>query len=132
MLFLDSMKAGVILFCAGLVLFFVRAMSPGDVKLFFVIGFVTGITDIGSLFYWILLSGGVVATFCFFDRRSNNLNPKGFLLSLKERWYKLVTLHMPMSEAEKKSLKISRYGDKLVMPFAPSIVIGLAMFYYFN
>ncbi|MFA0459214.1 prepilin peptidase [Vibrio breoganii] len=131
-LLLTSLQSGCILFGVGLALFVVRAMSPGDVKLLFVIGFITGISNTSSLLYWILIAGGVVALFCYLHRKANVPVQMPISRKIKNIWYKLITIHAPKSQAEIKNAKISRYGDKLVMPFAPSIVIGLAMFYYFN
>ncbi|WP_242507224.1 prepilin peptidase [Vibrio vulnificus] len=58
-----AIGAGVIYFSSGLVLFFLRAMSPGDVKLLGVVGVVIGWDAMGTVAYWITLSAGLVALF---------------------------------------------------------------------
>ncbi|MFA0448788.1 prepilin peptidase [Vibrio breoganii] len=129
---LQSIYSACVLFAVGLGLFFIRAMSPGDVKLLFVVGLVTGSREPSSLLYWILVSGGVVAFFYYHYNQASSLNPS----SIKSR-LQMAILKVPKESRSKQSQKASvaltsRYQDKLVMPFAPSIVIGMAMFYYFN
>ncbi|PMO62740.1 hypothetical protein BCT06_01320 [Vibrio breoganii] len=119
---LDSIYSAVILFCLGLFFFFLRAMSPGDVKLLGTIGYITGITQFGSLLFYLTMGGGLVAIFCLFDAISQGYRPK----SLKQK-----TNELALSR-ELGKIPHSRYEQKLVMPFAPSVVIGLALFYYFN
>ncbi|MEZ8967674.1 prepilin peptidase [Vibrio breoganii] len=132
---ISSLTSGVLLFSAGFALFLLRAMSPGDVKLLFVVGFCTNVQKVMVLGYWIILSGGIVATIYFFYQRAlsptNDSIIEQFKSKIKEIFYFVLTAKMKKSSTTEKHLP-SRYGDKLVMPFAPSIVIGMAMFYYFN
>ncbi|MFS1865900.1 prepilin peptidase [Vibrio breoganii] len=109
-------------FLIGLALYLVRAMSPGDVKLLGVVGFYIGFDGSASFFYYLLIASGVVATFCLLDNHSNG------------RPSMLCTLIGNTGLIKKSSYEMwhIRYGYKLVMPFAPSVVIGLALFYYFT
>nr|WP_277870919.1 A24 family peptidase [Vibrio breoganii] len=129
---LDSLRIGAILFLVGLGLYLVKAMSPGDVKLFFVVGFVTGIPNVGNLLYWVVLAGGLVAFFYFAYSVANDQNRKTLTIRNKNALPKSLGKENPNCKTQSKSMPTSRYGNKLVMPFAPTIVIGMAMFYYFN
>ncbi|PMG37206.1 hypothetical protein BCS96_02305 [Vibrio breoganii] len=129
---LESLISGLALFGIGLILFLIRAMSPGDVKLLFVVGFVTGVSDIGNLLYWILISGGLVASFCLFNERARSYDNSPLFSRVTSILNLRSTNQINKKEQVPKKAASTRYGDKLVMPFAPSIVIGMAMFYYFN
>ncbi|PMG82816.1 hypothetical protein BCU83_00685 [Vibrio breoganii] len=107
-------------------------MSPGDVKLMFVVGFSTAITNIGSLLYWIIVSGGIVSVFCLFYAQARKYEKVSFLSRVRNDWNRLRTRQVDKAKSISLVARTTRYGDKLVMPFAPSIVIGMAMFYYFN
>ncbi|MEZ9356258.1 prepilin peptidase [Vibrio breoganii] len=121
-MFFESIYSATMLFALGLLFYFLRGMSPGDVKLLGVIGYITGITEFQSLLFYLVMAGGVVAIFCLLDAISQGYKPK----SLKQRTNELVL------SKQLWSVPHSRYEQKLVMPFAPSVVIGLALFYYFN
>ncbi|PMM20426.1 hypothetical protein BCT04_13475 [Vibrio breoganii] len=134
---MTSLILGVLLFCIGLVFFILRAMSPGDVKLLFVVGFATA--TVGSavnLLYWILIAGGIVSIFVIFFNRANAYKKQPISSTLtfafNRVWHRVILYHAPRANLSVPPGLKSRYGDKLVMPFAPSIVIGMAMFYYFN
>ncbi|PMO51302.1 hypothetical protein BCT07_06320 [Vibrio breoganii] len=120
--YIDSILSGLVLFTLGFIFFILRAMSPGDVKLLGTIGYLTGITQFGSLLFYLTMAGGLVAVFCLFDAISQGYKPK----SLKQKADELALTK------ELGKIPHSRYEQKLVMPFAPSVVIGLALFYYFN
>ncbi|MEZ9589789.1 prepilin peptidase [Vibrio breoganii] len=120
--FLDSLISGTALFGLGFIFFILRAMSPGDVKLLATIGFASGITQFGSLLFYLTMAGGLVATFCLFDAISKGYKPKSVKQKTNELALTKDLINVPHS----------RYEQKLVMPFAPSVVIGLALFYYFN
>lgn len=125
-LFLLSLKCASILFGLGLLLYFMKAMSPGDVKLLFVIGFISGTSHLVMLIYWILMASGIVAGFCYFHRKANSPLPQATSnVGLLQKTGGDVKI-------QSKPIQNARYGNKLVMPFAPSILIGMAMFSYFN
>ncbi|MFA0080964.1 prepilin peptidase [Vibrio breoganii] len=128
---LPSLLSGTLLFFIGLIFFFLKAMSPGDVKLLFVIGYVVGGADILELLFWLSMGGGCVAILFFLDDMSRYRPEQDPLNLIKSTFYRIVTRKIYKNE-DKKAVGHQRYGDKLVMPFAPSLVIGLAMFYYFN
>ena len=53
----------VVMFAIGLLLFFLKAMAPGDVKLLAVVGFLIGLPQLQSVGYWIIISSGIVGVF---------------------------------------------------------------------
>ncbi|MEZ9418826.1 prepilin peptidase [Vibrio breoganii] len=126
-----SLSTATVLFLFGLFFFFLQAMSPGDVKLLFVIGYVTGGVDILELVYWLTIGSGCVAILFFLEEMSRSSTKLGTLESIKNIYYRVMTRKIYRKDDE-KIVGHQRYGHKLVMPFAPSLVIGLAMFYYFN
>ncbi|PMM03336.1 hypothetical protein BCT63_15160 [Vibrio kanaloae] len=126
--FLMSLAGAVVFFCFGLLLYFVRAMSAGDVKLLGIVGMYLGWGQLIDASYFILLSAGVIGTFYLLYNFSNSysLSIKGYFES------KLIMLGGVSPVTEKGSVIHSRYSNKATMPFAPSIVIGLAMYSYFT
>lgn len=113
----------VVMFAIGLLLFFLKAMAPGDVKLLAVVGFLVGLPQLQSVGYWIIISSGIVGVFYalyysiesprFGDKVKKNANK----LSVQQEALMLATRNTVMK--------------KTVMPFAPAVVIGLALHQYF-
>lgn len=98
-------------------------MAPGDVKLLAVVGFLVGLPQLQSVGYWIIISSGIVGVFYalyysiesprFGDKVKKNANK----LSVQQEALMLATRNTVMK--------------KTVMPFAPAVVIGLALHQYF-
>lgn len=103
-------------FFSGLMLYFVKVMSAGDVKLLGVVGLIFGASNIVDVGYYILMASGLIGTMYLFLFKVNNLEFQGCSLSIN-----------PLN----KQIH-ARYKEKITMPFAPSVVIGLAMYSYFT
>ncbi|MEZ9862745.1 prepilin peptidase [Vibrio breoganii] len=131
-LLLDSLVPALSMFGIGFVFFILRAMSPGDVKLLFVVGFVSGVTDVVAMSVYILLAGGLQSLFYFLHYRANRLEIRPRANVFKRLLDRVMMLDLSIRDKSFLVNKKERYADKLVMPFAPSIVTGMAMFYYFN
>ena len=112
---LDHLAAGLISFSVCLGLYVLRIMAGGDVKLLFVIGLWLGVDQLAGGLIAIILAGGVVG--CFYLMLHLAQSSVSFLHNT--RGYYL----------EKASFGL-RKQTKLVIPFAPVVVIGLASFYY--
>ncbi|TKF20596.1 prepilin peptidase [Vibrio genomosp. F6] len=116
--------SGSLFFSIGLVFYFLKAMAPGDVKLLGVVGV---IMDWGSLFtvsYWILLSGALIG--CFYYLEMASVNPIRFKL-WADKWL-VYFLYGVKRDTYQQTV---RQSEKLRMPFAPVVVIGLALHSYF-
>ncbi|MGL0935433.1 prepilin peptidase [Vibrio vulnificus] len=121
-----AIGAGVIYFGSGLVLFFLRAMSPGDVKLLGVVGVVIGWDAMGEVAYWITLSAGLVAL--FFMMLHYAQYPDSLQKLVGRYSFQAMSGQVPLLSVYPSEVVVQ---GKLTMPFAPAVVIGLALFHYF-
>ncbi|SDG66064.1 prepilin peptidase CpaA [Vibrio xiamenensis] len=106
-----------------LLLYFMNVMSPGDVKLMGVVGLWCGWNNAFVTVQFIFLSAVVVGFFYYFLNVAGRSQVKGFITPMSY----LSTFHFSASGV----LGNSTCG-KLTMPFAPIVVIGLALHQYFN
>jgi prepilin peptidase CpaA len=106
----------VLYFSSGLILYYMKVMSAGDVKLLGVMGMIFGASSIIDVGYYILIASGLIGTMYLFLFKVNTLEFQGCSLSVN-----------PLN----KQIH-ARYKEKITMPFAPSVVIGLAMYSYFT
>ena len=119
----EKLLGFVIMFVIGLLLFFLKAMAPGDVKLLAVVGFLVGLSQLQSVSYWIILSAGIVGVFYAFyysiesPRFGNRVKKNTNKLTIQQEALMLATRNTVIK--------------KTVMPFAPAVVIGLALHQYF-
>ncbi|MEZ9144350.1 prepilin peptidase [Vibrio sp. 10N.286.52.C3] len=126
--FLMSLVGFLVFFCFGLLLYFVRAMSAGDVKLLGIVGMYLGWGQLLDASYYILLSAGVIGTFYLLYNFANSSN-----FTVKDYFEnKLIALGGVAPVIDKSASFHARYSNKVTMPFAPSVVMGLAMYSYFT
>lgn len=119
----EALMGGGAMFFGALVLHLMRIMAPGDVKLLGVIGFWLGWGQLLDISVWIaiatLLVGGIHAV----------ISVAGTEQSLQRQFerYKMLFAY------GRTGTKVLDSGNetKLRMPFAPVIVIGLALQSYF-
>ncbi|AMG12969.1 TPA: prepilin peptidase [Vibrio vulnificus] len=121
-----AIGAGLIYFSSGLVLFFLRAMSPGDVKLLGVVGVVIGWDAMGTVAYWVTLSAGLVAL--FFMMLHYAQYPDSLQKLVGRYSFQAMSGQVPLLSVYPSEVVVQ---GKLTMPFAPAVVIGLALFHYF-
>ncbi len=121
-----AIGAGVIYFSSGLVLFFLRAMSPGDVKLLGVVGVVIGWDAMGAVAYWVTLSAGLVAL--LFMMLHYAQYPDSLQKLVGRYSFQAMSGQVPLLSVYPSEVVVQ---GKLTMPFAPAVVIGLALFHYF-
>lgn len=123
-----SLTGAVAFFASGLVLYFLRAMSAGDVKFLGVIGLYVGWGNLLNTSYYILIAAGIIAVFYLLYNRANSES-----LTVKSYFEEKLMLVSGMSTSTSNMAAAhSRYSNKVTMPFAPSVVIGLAMYGYFT
>lgn len=114
----------LVVFALGFLLYLIKAMSAGDVKLLGVVGYVIGLHYVPQAMFYVLISAGLIASYYLFYNLSF-LGLSNPLLVLSEP--KLLT----GSNYNGANNNVLRYQNRLTMPFAPAVAIGLAMFFYF-
>ncbi|MEZ8722271.1 prepilin peptidase [Vibrio pomeroyi] len=122
-----SLTGSAAFFSMGLFLYFLRAMSAGDVKLLAVIGLYIGWGSLLDVSYYILLASGMIGALYLLYNRANN----GGMTVRRYYEEKLMLVSGIPPDTKGKAVVHSRYSNKVTMPFAPSVVIGLAMYSYF-
>ncbi|HAS8530114.1 TPA: prepilin peptidase [Vibrio vulnificus] len=125
-LLLSSMAAGGIFFSCGLVLYFLRAMSPGDVKLLGVVGMLVGWDAMVGAAYWITISAGVVGALFLLLHYAQH--PDSLQKLVGRYSFQAMSGQVPLLSVYPSEIAVQ---GKLTMPFAPAVVIGLALFHYF-
>ncbi|MGF1709128.1 A24 family peptidase [Vibrio kagoshimensis] len=120
-----SLLGLVVLFSIGLLLFFVKAMAPGDVKLLGVVGYYIGFWNIPSFMFYTLISGAIVGSLYSLQVLADN--PNQFKLMVNR--YSTVFLY---GKASEDLITNTEPSKKLRMPFGPVVVIGLALYSYFQ
>ncbi len=106
---------GAMLACS-LLLYVLKIMSPGDVKLLSVIGYVVGWGSLLEASFWILMAAGILGVFTALM----NISRLGVTNPL------LVCMDPSLLLKSNLDTSHSIYGNKLVMPFAPAVTLGLA------
>ncbi|MCW8334560.1 A24 family peptidase [Vibrio paucivorans] len=121
-----SLIAGCVFFFAALALYFIRMMAPGDVKLLGVVGFELGWGNLLEATYWIAVFSVVIGLFYALARTTDLHHSSRELFSK----YFMVFSYGPLA-GKAISSTVNNKNSKLRMPFAPVVVIGLAMQQYF-
>jgi prepilin peptidase CpaA len=111
-----NILAAIAMFSASMLLFFLRAMAPGDVKLLGVLGYWIGWGNLLSTSFYILLSAGVIGLlFILYDLASPTSKYRNLILLL-----------------DKENRERYVREDNLRMPFAPAVLLGLALHQYYS
>ncbi|MEZ8823564.1 prepilin peptidase [Vibrio amylolyticus] len=121
-----SLLAGLIMFVISLIMHIAGAMAPGDVKLLGVVGFIVGWGQLLSTTFWIAIStvlvGGLYGAIRFAEEPET--------LQLMAKKYTMIFAYGKGAKPAVSAITKER-SDMLRMPFAPVVVIGLAMQNYF-
>lgn len=113
-----DLAGGLVFFFGSLGLFALRAMAPGDVKLLGVVGFWLGWGNLWDATMWLSISTVVIGLFYSLERAASRGD------SWNTFWLRFVPQRFEENAESAKS-------QLIVMPFAPVIVIGLALNSYF-
>lgn len=117
--------AGLCFFGGSLLLHLVGVMAPGDVKLLGVVGFWLGWGNLRDATFWIAVSSVAIALLYALVNRVGNDGSIKLLLTK----YSMLAAYGTKTLTPK--VLRERAEQKLRMPFAPVVVIGLAMHQYF-
>jgi prepilin peptidase CpaA len=120
-----SFVSGITCFIAALCLYFLKVMAPGDVKLLGVIGFWLGSEHILGAVYWIAISSVVIGGFYALLRLAESPNQFKSLISK----YSLYAMYG--ASGSKAITGPKGVSGKYQMPFAPVVVVGVALYFYF-
>ncbi|UUM30082.1 A24 family peptidase [Vibrio japonicus] len=126
--FTDKATSFVLCFTVGLLLHFMRVMAAGDVKLIAVLGFLLGLEPLTDyLFYTCVSTAFVGSMYWALNKLPSNLGDKNrgdfSLLSVSAVAY---------VGGEKIKHAVTTQQGLTYMPFAPVLIIGLAMYHYFS
>ncbi|MCK6262455.1 prepilin peptidase [Vibrio sp. ZSDE26] len=118
----SSLLAGFVMFSVSLLLHFLRAMAPGDVKLLGIVGVIVGWGQLMNTTFWIAVSTVIVGLLYGAIRLAEDPD------SLQQLFQKYTMLFAYGKNANTSLNVISKNDTKVLrMPFAPIVVIGLAM-----
>ncbi|MGF1696781.1 prepilin peptidase [Vibrio lamellibrachiae] len=122
-----SLLAGFIMFFGALIMHMFRIMAPGDVKLLGVIGVIVGWGQLMSTTFWIAVSSILIGALYSCMRMAEN--PVSFQQVVRK-----YTMLFAYGKGVKTALSdhTKSNTEMLRMPFAPVVVIGLAMQSFFN
>lgn len=120
-----SFITGITCFIVALILYFLRVMAPGDVKLLGVIGFWVGSEHILGVVYWIGVSSVLVGLLYGCLR----------LAEYPGQFKSLINKYSMLAQFGAAGTKVlhtpKEMSQRYRMPFAPVVVIGLALHFYF-
>lgn len=121
-----SVATGLACFICALVLYFLKVMAAGDVKLLGVVGFWLGPAHIYQAVFWIAISSVVVGLFYVLLRVAQAPDNTKSMLSK----YSLLAMYGASDTKPVGSKEIAQ-RERYRMPFAPVVVLGIAVYFYF-
>ncbi len=121
----DAFLGLVVMFSGALVLHVLRVMAPGDVKLLGVIGFWLGWGQLLDVSLWIAATSILVGSIYALVRVAGKEH------KMREQVSKYKMLFAYGRTGTKALLDDDTESAKLRMPFAPVVVIGVALHSYF-
>ncbi|USD33059.1 MULTISPECIES: A24 family peptidase [Vibrio] len=122
-----SFITGITCFICTLLLYFFKLMSPGDVKLLGVVGFWLGSEHITQAIFWIAVSSVVVGVFYALLRIAESPEKAKALFNK----YSLLAMYGESGSKVVGGSFKRKMSDHYRMPFAPVVVLGIAIYFYF-
>lgn len=119
---IQSLWGGFALFVGGYCLYLAKAMAAGDVKLLAAIGCLIGWGNLIPVVTCITISAGVVALFVLAQHTA--IQP--YSASEVYQRFKYRAVHLGRDPLQTAT------DTKLVMPFAPSVAVGIALFEFLS
>ncbi len=131
---LQDFSIGCLYFLFGFILFLLRAMAPGDVKLLGVVGFFLGwnYALLGALYISVAMM--IVGVFYYFYFRAQTYHPP--VLSLAKDYFShaefsVLSVGIFIRQCYGVNLDKSDNQIKNRMPFAPVVVLGVSLFQHY-
>ncbi len=134
-IFLDKTAAFGLAFAFGLALHLLRVVAPGDVKLIAVLGFYLGTAGLVSYLYHVCLITTFVGPMYWLLNRLNLAKYTEINVDTEEqdRHISLAGIVVNMQLSQQALKKKIKTGNALTyMPFAPILVMGLALHQYYS
>lgn len=128
--FLDKGAAFGIAFTFSLGLYLIRVMAPGDVKLIAVLGFFLGTEQLVSYFFYVCVSTAFVGSMYWLLNRLNLATRAELNMDAVELVGYMVLSMQLRRQASVKKITVEK--ALTYMPFAPILVIGLALHQYYT
>ncbi len=125
-LILMSVFSGSVLFFFSLIFHFIKVMAPGDVKLLGVVGYVVGWEDLRITIFFISCSAIIVGSFYAW------LHIAGQFKGISSLTHYSLLNNGLKGKRDLSVISLSPLERKAVMPFAPVVVIGLALQQYIS
>ena len=127
----DKSAAFGLAFVFGLAMYLLKVMAPGDVKLIAVLGFFLGTGELVNYLFYVCLSTAFVGPMYWLMNRLQlalNSGHSGGNISQLSLTGMVVSMQLGKQELKKK---ITTGKDLTYIPFAPILIIGLALQQYF-
>ena len=122
-----SFITGITCFICALLLYFLKVMAPGDVKLLGVVGFWLGSEHITQAIFWIAVSSVVVGAFYALLRIAESPEKAKAIFNK----YSLLAMYGESGSKVVGGSFKRKMSDHYRMPFAPVVVLGIAIYFYF-
>lgn len=114
---LEHLYSGIVTFAVCFILYLLKVMAGGDVKLLAVLGVWLGPENMLQAIPLVIVSGGVVGLFYLAQHLASSHSTFGEQIK---------------AYAVQKLTPGWKSNQRLVIPFAPAIVIGLAYYFYIH
>ncbi|WP_425666421.1 A24 family peptidase [Vibrio tubiashii] len=120
-----SLFSSITCFICALILYLLKVMAPGDVKLMGVVGFWLGSEHTLNAVFWIAVSSVMIGLLYALQRMAQSPEQTKVLIK-KYSIFALYGVSSTKALGEKRSME-----EHYRMPFAPVVVVGVAMSQYF-
>jgi len=130
--FSDKATGFVLCFAVGLLLYLMRVMAAGDVKLIAVLGFILGLDPLTNYIFYVCVSIAFIGSMYWaLNKLPSSLSSFKRLKNNGDFSLQSLSVSAYLSSEGVKHAVGTKQG-LTYMPFAPILIIGLAMHQYFS